>query len=448
MTTLTGRHRSFSRDFPVARDLSNLFSASRLLLARLAGAGAGFLTQIVLARLLPPQDLGLFFAATSFAAVAGLVLTQGYPGILQRFITRYRERRRACLLAGFVWQVQSETVVLTIAMTLFIGGAGVLWPGLSSDQRLVAFSTALATAAAASLTIYNAAASVERRFELAQFPETLIRPIAFLPLVFVLDRNWIVSAGTVTVLYAGLTALLAVAQYIQIAPALPAASKAASSRVTRRWRAEALLSALAMLFATSFADLAIVLASPFLGPAGLAPFGIVLKVSLLVGFAVQVAHQVALPDLAEAYERKDAAKIARSLWQATAFPAVITTLALIAAMFGGERFLLLFGPEYVSAHGALLILLVAQLLRAAAGPSQSLLMLKGDQAANAAICVACTAILLMANAALVPIWRIHGASIAVLLTVAVWFGASARMLVVRHGLRVDLPYLVGRYARN
>ncbi len=59
----------------MARDLSNLFSASRLLLARFAGAGAGFMTQIALARLLPPQDLGLFFAATSFAAVAGLVLT-------------------------------------------------------------------------------------------------------------------------------------------------------------------------------------------------------------------------------------------------------------------------------------------------------------------------------------------------------------------------------------
>lgn len=431
----------------MARDLSTLFSASRLLLARLTGAGAGFLTQIVLARLLPPQDLGLFFAATSFAALAGLVLTQGYPGILQRFITRYRERRRERLLAGFVWQVQVETVALTAAMTLIIAGGGLLWPGLSPDYRLVAFSTALATAAAASLTIYNAAASVERRFELAQFPETLIRPLVFLPLVFVLDRIWFLSAGRVTALYAVLTVLLAVAQYMQIAPAVPSASKVAGERVTRQWRAEARLFALAMLFATSFADLAIVLASPFLGPAGLAPFGVVLKTSLLVGFAVQVAHQVALPDLAEAYERNDASKIERSLWQATAFPTVVTAFALIAAMFGGEKFLLLFGPEYVTANGPLLILLVAQFLRAAAGPSQSLLMLKGDQGTNAAICVVCTVTLLIANTALVPIWDIYGAALAVLLTVTVWFGASARMLVARRGVRVDLPFLVGG-ARN
>lgn len=428
------------------RDLSTLFSASRLLLARLTGAGAGFLTQIVLARLLPPEDLGLFFAATSFAALAGLVLTQGYPGIMQRFTTRYRERRRERLLAGFVWQVQVETVALTAATTLIIIAGGLLWPGFSPDHRLVAFSMALATAAAASLTIYNAAASVERRFELAQFPETLIRPIAFLPLVFVLDRIWLLSAGTVTALYAGLTVILAVAQYIQIAPDVPTASRVAAAPVTRRWRAEARLFALAMLFATSFADLAIVLASPFLGPVGLAPFGVVLKTSLLVGFAVQVAHQVALPDLAEAFERNDTARIERSLWQATAFPTVVTAIALTAAMFGGDRFLLLFGPEYVTANGPLLILLVAQLLRAAAGPSQSLLMLKGDQATNATVCVVCTVILLLANAALVPIFDIYGAAVAVLLTVTVWFGASAHVLI-RRGVRVDLPFLMGG-ARN
>lgn len=185
-----------------------------MLLARLAGAGAGFLGQLVLARLMPTEDLGMFFAATSFAALGGLVLTQGYPGVMQRFHTRYRERGRQRLLSGFVSQIQSETVLLTLAVATAVAALGLLWPGLSSDNRLVILSVALCTAAASSLTLYGGFAAVERRFELAQFPETLIRPIVFLPLIFLLLQAGLgVTAGTVTALYAVLTAALAFIQY-------------------------------------------------------------------------------------------------------------------------------------------------------------------------------------------------------------------------------------------
>ena len=407
------------------------------------------MVQILLARFLPAEDLGMFFTATSFAALAGLILTQGYSGVMQRFITRYRERRRARLLSAFVWQVQAETLFLAGAVAILVAGVGLLWPGLPFDRRLVFFSTALSTLAAASLTVYGAFAAVERRFELAQLPETLIRPFAFLPLIFLMPNTGIgMTAGTVTTLYAVLTASLAGVQYARIAPAVPHSAKENGPRPSSRWRSEAVLFALAIMFATSFADLAILLSSPFLGPAGLAHFGIALKTSLLIGFAVQVAHQVALPDLAEAHERADLDGIGRSLWQATAFPSIITGLALLAATAGGEWFLALFGPEYTAAKGPLLILLAAQFLRAVAGPGQSLLMLKGEQVANAVICVTCTVALALLNAALVPFWGIYGASFAVLITVSLWFGSAAFILAKRSGMRVDLPFLACNAART
>jgi len=423
--------------------LSHMFSASRLLLARLTGAGAGFLTQLMLARLLSSDDLGLFFTATSFAALAGLIVTQGYPGIMQRFITRYRERRRARLLGAFVRQVQAETLFLALAVSFVVAAGGLFWPGLSFDKRLVFFSTAVCTAAAASFTVYGAYAQVERRFELSQFPETLFRPVIFLPLIlFLVDAGIGFNAGTVTGLFAALTASLAFYQYARIAPAVPESLKIEGVRPASRWRAEARLFALAIMFGTSFADLAILLSSLFLASAGLASFGIALKTSLLVGFAVQVAHQVALPDLAEAHERGDAPGIAHSLWQATAFPAFVTGVALVAAAGGGEWFLALFGPEYVAAKWPLFILLSAQFLRAVAGPGQSLLMLKGAQVENAQICVICTIALAVSNAALVPFWGVYGAAVAVLITVTLWFGAAAYILARRDGMRVDLPFLL------
>ena len=424
---------------------SSTLSGPLLMLARVTGAGAGFLTQLILARLLTTEDLGIFFAATSFAALAGLVVCQGYPGVAQRFVARYRERRSEALLRGFVEQSQRETVFVTVGIMAALVGFGIAWPGLRPDMRLVLVATAVVLGAAAALTMFGALASVQRRFALAQLPENLIRPLLFLPIVWLAGWLAAMSAGVTTALYATLTAALALGQYGLVRLDLPASERMYHPRLARHWRREAWSFALAVLFVTSFADLAILLSSPFLGAAGLAPFGIALKISLLIGFAVQIAQQVALPDLAEAHERDDANSVARSLLQATIFPTLVTGASLLGAVFVGEWALSLFGPQYTIAKWSLLILIGAQFLRALAGPGQSLLMLKGAQRTNAAICVACTIFLAAANSVLIPVFGLEGAAFAVLLTVVLWVAGSAYYLKVRYHTRVDLPFLAQRY---
>jgi O-antigen/teichoic acid export membrane protein len=188
--------------------------------------------------------------------------------------------------------------------------------------------------------------------------------------------------------------------------------------------------------------LAILLASPFLGAYALAPFGVALKISLLVGFAVQIAHQVALPDLAEARALKNTDGIRTALLQGTAFPATVTMLALVAAICAGEWILALFGPEFVAAKWPLVILVAAQVVRAIGGPTPSLLMLEGEQIANAVICSASSAVLLLSNATLIPFFGITGASWAVLLSLLTWVTASGAYLWWRAGLRVDIAVLL------
>jgi O-antigen/teichoic acid export membrane protein len=422
--------------------MSIFSSAFRLLVARLVGAAVGFVTQIVLARLLPMEDLGLYFAATSFAALAAIVATQGYPGVMQRFITRYRERQSRRLLVSFTRQIQIETVLITAVLSVAIAFIGFTWPKFIDDRMIVLLGLVLCLAAASSLTLYSGFAMVERRFELAQLPETLFRPILFLPIVIAMrDFAFPMTADTIMLAYALLTGALALFQFLAIVPGIDAAD-ANRTRSIPQWRTEARLYALAILFATSFGDLVIVLASPFLGAADLAPFGIAVKVSLLVGFAVQVAHQVSLPNLAETNERKDASGLHRALLPAAVFPAIVTGGALVAVAVGGGHFLVLFGENYAAAKWPLFILVLGQLLRAVAGPNQSMLMLKGAQWANAVICIASTIALVISNVVLVPYLGPYGASVAVLIAVAVWVGFSAIVLSRRYRERVDLPYLL------
>lgn len=192
------------------------------------------------------------------------------------------------------------------------------------------------------------------------------------------------------------------------------------------------------LFRSLFTDVVILMTSPFLGIEALGPFGVALKLTMLVGFTIQIAHQMSLPDLAEAYHRKDSDKMTHALSASTVLPAVITLATLAFVAFWGDRVLAVFGPEYTTAKWGLVILVAAQLLRAVAGPAPMFLTLSGAQKTNAAINVACCGVLLVANAALIPYLGLTGACLSVLLVVTTWTSASAVALSRLTNVRADL----------
>jgi O-antigen/teichoic acid export membrane protein len=410
--------------------------------ARLAGAGAGFLTQIILARVLGPTKLGIFYAATSFAVVGGIFLARGYPGVTQRFVTRYVERRRPTLLSAFVWQMQLETLLTALPIVVLLVVAMALWPA-SLDTHVTFAASVLSMMAMASFNIYAAFALANRRFSVALLPETLVRPVLFLIGVCLLAfTGAFISAGEIAVLYAGLSGLLALVQYWLISSCLPPRTGVQRSRrLGHRWRREARPLVLVALFTTLFADLATFAATPFLSLDGLAAFGVCVKITMLVGFAVQVAQQVALPDLAAAHERQDSVAMRQALLRAAVFPTGVTLAATVLALGWGDLLLGLFGPEFVSAKWVLALMTWAQFLRAAAGPSVHMLTLTGSQRLNAMICLACCAGLFAADALLIPVFGLAGAGLAAVATYAAWILATAAALWRRRAIRTDLAYL-------
>ena len=407
-------------------------TAPFMMLARVAGAGAGFLAQLVLARLLMPEALGKFFAATSLAAVLGIVATQGYPGIIQRFLSRYRRPGRAALLRAFFGQVQRESWLAGLFFTGFLLAPAVLMPALDTDSRIFLIATAVCVTAATSFSIYPPLACADRKFVIGMLPETLLRPTFFLGVALAVGISGItLSAGTAVAAYAAVSAGLAVAQFVVLKKAFASHGLRGRKKLRRRWRKEAWPLLLVLLFTTLFADLMILLTSPFLGAEALAPFGVALKISMLIGFIVQVTHQILLPDLADAHQRGNTEEMLDALLRSTLLPVLVTAAALVAAIFWGDVILGLFGPGYAAAKWGLVILIAAQLIRALAGPAPMLLTLGGQQGTNAAITVACCAVLLVGNAALTPWLGLLGACISVVLVTVTWTGLSAAMLA-RH----------------
>lgn len=433
---------------------TKLFSTSAFLLgARLLGAGAGFLVQLILARWLSPQELGVYFPATSLVVVGGFLASHGYPSIATRFVSRYRGPGGAVFLRRFVWRAQSETFILALAITALVMAGAAWWPGIDSQSRIAILLAAATIPFVASFRIYGSLAASTRAFRLAYLPDVCLKPVVLLVgLGLLLLAKGDIGLVEVMLVLGGATIVLSLAQRVLLARELPVAlnirgrlgsRRAGSQSVEALWRRQAHAVLLVAVFAQYLPELSILLATPILGASDIGVFGLCLKLAFLVGFFVLMTQTIATPDIADALGRggegSGGSKLAASCFAATG----VSLLATLACALWGDEVLRLFGPNFVAGHAALVMLVATQLVRATFGPTNAVLTLVGAQKTNLAVTALGMAVLALSTLVLGALFGLNGAAAALLATVLFWSAISAIMLHRTAGVRVDLLSAIG-----
>ena len=418
-----------------------------LLIIRLGGAGTGLLFQILLARVLRPSDLGTFFAATSLASILGIVAAQGYPNIAARFISRYSVRGRDKWLSLFFSWTQLEGFRAAISIGAVIVVAAVIWPGIDHNVRLSYIYAGIGIPATASLATVGALGVAQKQFIAALLPELLIRPVILALLVGgILLLELELAASDAVLAFVGITVLLAAVQgrSLHVGPSQPRVK----SRLSLFWQQEAWTLLVVMLFTSFFADFAIISAAPFIAGADLAAFGVSIKIAMIVGFGVQVAHQVILPDLSDAYARRQEAEATFVLLRGASFPILFSGAAVVFTALLGPQVLSLFGSQFTYASGPLLLLVSCQFLRALGGPSQSVLTLEGRQKTNLLICSLACLVLVCGNIGLAGTYGLWGAAIATAISYSVWIVGSGIALHGKGLVQTDIFSVLTQYVRS
>jgi O-antigen/teichoic acid export membrane protein len=347
-----------------------------------------------------------------------------------------------------VHQARHDATLYAGIATIAVLALALPWPSLSTEARLALVAAALSIPANASLRLNGTFATTIRRFALAYLPDTCVRPFLLLGGVALLIALGVtLTAGNVAFLLTLIFSGIALTQYALLRKDMPQGqAPAPPRRLLTIWRREATPLILVALFTYFFADVAILMVTPLLSSADTAAIGLCLKLALLVGFAVQVAHQVVVPDLADARARKDHDTIRDVVLRALAFPLAITLAATIVVALWGEHILAIFGPEFTGAKLPLVILIGCQLARAMFGPSVPLLTVIGAQKENATLAVAALVVLGLGDLVLAPLYGVLGAAIAVAIATLFWLVGCAIVLDRLSGLRTDALYLIGRLA--
>jgi O-antigen/teichoic acid export membrane protein len=403
--------------------------------ARLAGAGFGFLSQLMLARAFPPYEVGIAFLAISITTFVSLLITGGYHTIGLTYLARFQAFGRSSLITAFLSAARRDMVVLAIIAVI----AASLFLFAPADKGVVAasFWGTLAAVPLAAIRLNNSAANAQKRFALSYAPDFVFRPGL---LLILLGGLWLFGAtqSAMPVLWALPVIALAVAVGQAVLLGADNAWKPAAPRVDMRkyYRSRAVAMLAVTIVSGATADVVVMIGGLFLVPEDVAVLGVAIRVAALVGFFALASQQFVLRDLVGALSGGQRGSVDRVLRRTNLSSIAIMAASLLVVLVIGPWILALFGPHYADAYWPLLVFLVAQSVRVLGGMNAQLLALGGHQLRSAMLCVMALLMLVVGAAALAPIWGIMGIALATLAAELFWaigLGFLAQKLEGRRG---------------
>lgn len=416
-----------------------ILTAINLVGLRFGGAAMGLVSQIMLARLLPQEDVGIVLLGLSTAAIVSLVMTAGYPSLTMTVLPRYYALGRKHLVAAFHRAVWHDSIAISLMLTA-LAGIAYIWAPVDEGLRTALLFGCLMAPASSLIRLSSSVANSRRRFQLSYIPDFLFRPgflLAFLTGVWILG----LEPGVVTVIGVIIAITYAVAfgqAWLLGSGVLPRSLRAGRHDLAPALRPRAASMVLVAAVAMSSADIVTLIGGLFLPAHDVAQLGIAIRLAALAGFVTQVTQNFVLPDLSTAIVRGER-RVANSLILRINIIALaaIACCVVLSALFG-PRILGVFGAEYVGAHWPLVLFMISQLFRAAGGMNQHLLSIDGYQARSAKACLLSVAVLLAAAMTFTPFLGVLGMALAVLLADAVWAGALGLQAQHYSGYRGDI----------
>ena len=408
------------------------------LIIQIVGAGLGYLTQIAFARWMGLSQFGTYTYLMAWVTTLGLVVGLGFPTSVLRFIPEYHTFGDHDKIRGLIrwsrWATVATGLVIAVVGTAIAG----IFTSSKTDTAVVLAVLLIPVGALINLdlAIIRAGGRVVGAFA----PSLVIRP--FLILVAA-GAVWLASsrltADTGLSITLAAFAVVALLQSRLIRDVVRRGKPPYSARYEpRRWLQVSAPLLLVAGFQIALGQTDILVLGTVGGARDAGLYLAASKTALLVGYLLVAVNAVAAPLFSELETKGDRAGLQRlatvsALWIFWPTLMVALGLALLAPYVLG-----LFGPDFVVAERALLILLVGQLVSAGCGSVGFLLSMTGHQNDLARVYGIIAVLNLAVCYAGVRAFGLNGAAGATSISLIVWNLWLHQVTVKRIGVRASI----------
>ena len=391
---------------------------------RIFTTGVAFLVSLLLARLLGAGGYGAYTYAISWVGLLSVPAVLGLDQLLTRNIAAYQTQGAWCLMKGLLRRAHQAALVASLGVAALAAVASwtVVPPGGSAV--VATFRVGLILLPCIGLMrVRQAAMQGLRHVVMAQLPELLIQPVAFMALVggvyFLLGETF--TPAEAMQMNVGTACIACIVGARMLQKALPKSAKEASPTYeTGGWLRNglSLLCISGLYVINSRADT--LMLGAMKGAEAVGVYAVATRGAELITFPLMAINAALAPTIASLYAAGDMKRL-QGVVTASARATMLVAFPVAVALIGRGRWLLwLFGPAFAQGQGALGILSGGQLINVAMGSVGLLLIMTGHER-DAALGVGISAIINVSlNAVLIPAWGLDGAAVATTSSLIIW----------------------------
>ncbi|MGF1478626.1 MAG: lipopolysaccharide biosynthesis protein [Cyanophyceae cyanobacterium] len=415
--------------------------AGAALTIQVISAGAIYSLQVLLARWMGTAEYGIYDYATAVGVFLAFIAGLGLPSAVLRFIPQYAAHQDWAHLRGIMWGSWQQTVIVSILTSS--GGTAILLM-MNAAQSLEDYTVPLIVGiwTLPTVALANLQKEIVRacgQIAIAYAPSLIIHPLLLMSIAFLWQRRQQLT-GTATLTLSLLAALLALAMQLvlfqqnldtRIRTVRPAYA------IVEWWQV-----ALPLMFLDGshmvLSQTDTLMIGALLNAEQVGIYSAALKTSLWVPFILSAVNAIAAPmfaSLSAQGDRRSLQQLVSTVARWMFYPALAIALALIGF---AEPVLQLFGPEFTAARGALIILILGQLVNVGAGSVGYLMMMTGHHTQSALVMGASAGVNVILNLIGIHLFGIVGAALATALSMALWNVWLHALVVQRLGVRPSI----------
>jgi O-antigen/teichoic acid export membrane protein len=415
------------------------------MLIKVTGVALSVLMTVVLARMLGPDDFGLYSLLLSFITLIAIPVQSGVATLLVREIARYEVAERWELIKGLITRSNQAAILYAVCAGGLLSVATLAWIGDSHAVEYLSLAVFLLVLLLSLNYVRGGAVRGFRRVAISQVPEVVVRPavtiVCALVLVAVSPSTSLTLGGAVAATTIAAAVAFAHGMLI-LRRSLPVHVRAAKPEYqSALWaRSVAPLSLIAgVQVVDGNADT--IMLGALRGAADVGIYRVSVQAAAVVLFGLVALNIAVAPFVSSLYTAGDTAKLQRMINITTGAALSYSVFVFLFLLAAGPLIIpTVFGSQYSDAYWPMVILAVGYLMLVANGAVLTVATMLGfERSAFKALLIGAGANIML-NALLIPSMGSVGAAVATTVGTLVWRLILVRDLRERTGIRTSADF--------